>query len=158
MTMAPPTETTTAVSLVPSSIPRFSDEELAEINAGFEGAPASKIIRWAVRADVATKSVWSFLSGGRPDEPITSAGSVEGGGDQGLIPCDVGDGNERHGRAVDDEHEAGSRIGGVGAQPGHRAQVGHVLGGDDHPVLPEDAEIIECARTDRRQRDKLHLS
>lgn len=48
MTMAPPTETTTAVSLVPSSIPRFSDEELAEINAGFEGAPASKIIRWAV--------------------------------------------------------------------------------------------------------------
>jgi phosphoadenosine phosphosulfate reductase len=48
VTMAPPTETTTAVSLVPSSMPRFSDEELAEINAGFEGAPASKIIRWAV--------------------------------------------------------------------------------------------------------------
>jgi phosphoadenosine phosphosulfate reductase len=29
-------------------MPRFSDEELAEINSGFEGAPASKIIRWAV--------------------------------------------------------------------------------------------------------------
>jgi phosphoadenosine phosphosulfate reductase len=41
-------ETTTPVSLVPSSMPRFSDEELAEISAGFEGAPASKIIRWAV--------------------------------------------------------------------------------------------------------------
>ncbi|MGE3833612.1 MAG: phosphoadenylyl-sulfate reductase [Acidimicrobiia bacterium] len=29
-------------------MPRFSDEELADISAGFEGAPASKIIRWAV--------------------------------------------------------------------------------------------------------------
>ena len=38
----------TPVSLVPRDVPRFSDEELAEISAGFEGAPASKIIRWAV--------------------------------------------------------------------------------------------------------------
>jgi phosphoadenosine phosphosulfate reductase len=42
------TASTTPVSLVPGSIPRFSDEELAEIDAGFEGAPASTIIRWAV--------------------------------------------------------------------------------------------------------------
>ena len=80
MTMAPPTETTTAVSLVPSSIPRFSDEELAEINAGFEGAPASKIIRWAVDTfhpylcmtasmsdavliDLAHKGVYAFVTG-----------------------------------------------------------------------------------------------
>jgi phosphoadenosine phosphosulfate reductase len=41
-------ESETAVSLVPRSIPRFSDEELAEISAGFEGAPVSKIIKWAV--------------------------------------------------------------------------------------------------------------
>ncbi len=41
-------EVATAVSLVPRSIPRFSDGELAEISADFEGAPASKIIRWAV--------------------------------------------------------------------------------------------------------------
>jgi len=46
VTLAP--ETSTPVSLVPSSMPRFSDEELADISAGFEGAPASKIIRWAV--------------------------------------------------------------------------------------------------------------
>src|SRR5712672_1603912 len=39
---------TTAVALVPRSVPRFTDDELAEISAGFEGAPASKIIRWAV--------------------------------------------------------------------------------------------------------------
>ena len=36
------------VSLVPREIPRFTDEELAEINADFESAPANKIIQWAV--------------------------------------------------------------------------------------------------------------
>jgi phosphoadenosine phosphosulfate reductase len=51
VTLTSETETTgssTPVSLVPTSTPRFSDEELADINAGFEGVPASKIIRWAV--------------------------------------------------------------------------------------------------------------
>src|SRR3954447_13005527 len=41
-------ESATAVSLVPRTIPRFSDDELAVISDDFEGAPASKIIRWAV--------------------------------------------------------------------------------------------------------------
>jgi phosphoadenosine phosphosulfate reductase len=41
-------DSVTGVSLLPSSAPRFSDAELAEVAAGFEGAPASKIIRWAV--------------------------------------------------------------------------------------------------------------
>jgi phosphoadenosine phosphosulfate reductase len=40
--------TDSAVSLRPRDLPRFSDEELAEINAELETAPASKIIRWAV--------------------------------------------------------------------------------------------------------------
>src|SRR5207302_10584826 len=37
-----------SVSLRPRDIPRFTDEELAEINDEFEHAPASKIIQWAV--------------------------------------------------------------------------------------------------------------
>ena len=37
-----------SVSLRPRDIPRFTDDELAEINAEFESAPASKIIQWAV--------------------------------------------------------------------------------------------------------------
>jgi phosphoadenosine phosphosulfate reductase len=36
------------VSLMPRDLPRFTDAELAELNAEFEHAPASKIIRWAV--------------------------------------------------------------------------------------------------------------
>ena len=36
------------VSLVPRDVPRFSDEELAELNEEFETAPARKIIQWAV--------------------------------------------------------------------------------------------------------------
>jgi phosphoadenosine phosphosulfate reductase len=36
------------VSLVPRDVPRFSDEELADLNAEFESAPARKIIQWAV--------------------------------------------------------------------------------------------------------------
>jgi len=36
------------VSLVPRDVPRFSDEELAELNDEFETAPARKIIQWAV--------------------------------------------------------------------------------------------------------------
>ena len=38
----------TPVSVFPRALPRFTDAELAEINAELEGAPASKIIRWAV--------------------------------------------------------------------------------------------------------------
>ncbi|MBW8825591.1 MAG: phosphoadenylyl-sulfate reductase [Acidobacteria bacterium] len=41
-------ETATAVSLVPRTVPRFTDEELAVISKDFEGAPASTVIRWAV--------------------------------------------------------------------------------------------------------------
>ena len=36
------------VSLVPRDVPRFSDEELAELNEEFETAPARMIIQWAV--------------------------------------------------------------------------------------------------------------
>jgi len=36
------------VSLVPRDVPRFSDEELAALNAEFETAPARKVIQWAV--------------------------------------------------------------------------------------------------------------
>jgi phosphoadenosine phosphosulfate reductase len=36
------------VSLAPRGVPRFTDDELAEINDEFESAPASKIIQWAV--------------------------------------------------------------------------------------------------------------
>lgn len=36
------------VSLRPSGVPRFSDGDLAELNAEFERLPASKIIQWAV--------------------------------------------------------------------------------------------------------------
>ena len=36
------------VSLLPRGVPRFSDADLAELNAEFEKAPAGKIIRWAV--------------------------------------------------------------------------------------------------------------
>jgi phosphoadenosine phosphosulfate reductase len=41
-------ETTSAVSLTPRSAPRFTDDELAQLSAEFEGAPASHVIRWAV--------------------------------------------------------------------------------------------------------------
>jgi phosphoadenosine phosphosulfate reductase len=37
-----------SVSLRPRDIPRFTDDELAEINTEFESAPAAKIIQWAV--------------------------------------------------------------------------------------------------------------
>ena len=36
------------VFIRPSSVPNYSDDELAEINREFETAPASKVIRWAV--------------------------------------------------------------------------------------------------------------
>jgi phosphoadenosine phosphosulfate reductase len=36
------------VSLRPRELPRLTDADLAELNAEFEHAPASKIIRWAV--------------------------------------------------------------------------------------------------------------
>jgi phosphoadenosine phosphosulfate reductase len=38
----------TPVTLAPRDIPRFTDDELAELSRSFEGAPASRIIRWAV--------------------------------------------------------------------------------------------------------------
>jgi phosphoadenosine phosphosulfate reductase len=36
------------VSLISREIPRFTDEELAELNREFERLPASKIVQWAV--------------------------------------------------------------------------------------------------------------
>jgi phosphoadenosine phosphosulfate reductase len=36
------------VSITPRDIPRFTDDELAELNAKFELAPASHVIEWAV--------------------------------------------------------------------------------------------------------------
>ena len=36
------------VSLISRELPRFSDEELAELNGEFERLPAKKIIQWAV--------------------------------------------------------------------------------------------------------------
>jgi phosphoadenosine phosphosulfate reductase len=47
---AAPTEpaSTVPVGLRPRSVPSFTDAELAEISAGFESAPAARIVRWAV--------------------------------------------------------------------------------------------------------------
>jgi len=42
------TESAASVSVIPRSVKRFTDDELAAINDQFETAPASKIIRWAV--------------------------------------------------------------------------------------------------------------
>ena len=36
------------VSLIPREIPRYTDDELADLNADFERLPAKKIIQWAV--------------------------------------------------------------------------------------------------------------
>ena len=41
-------EVETPVALGPRDLPRFTDAQLAEINDEFEGAPASKVIEWAV--------------------------------------------------------------------------------------------------------------
>jgi phosphoadenosine phosphosulfate reductase len=41
-------ESASKVSLIPRSMKRFTDDELAALNEQFESAPASKIIRWAV--------------------------------------------------------------------------------------------------------------
>ena len=41
-------EPASPVSLVPRSVKRFTDDELAALNERFETAPASAIIRWAV--------------------------------------------------------------------------------------------------------------
>jgi phosphoadenosine phosphosulfate reductase len=42
------TVTDQQVSMRPRDVPRFSDDELAELNAEFERLPAKKIIQWAV--------------------------------------------------------------------------------------------------------------
>jgi phosphoadenosine phosphosulfate reductase len=48
MSLAAEEESASSVSVIPRSMKRFTDDELAALNEQFESAPASKIIRWAV--------------------------------------------------------------------------------------------------------------